>query len=312
MTIQHSSSQHSITALLLLLLFANLTAQQAEAQEKNKSEKLDISTINQIIGITGARNGKEYKITVPQNDLDVRVDGFQIIPPMGMGSWTAFSPTKGGVMVMGDIVVQENEIAPVQQVLIKHGLTVSALHNHFVRETPSVMYMHIGGMGTEEELARAVRAVLDKITELRSGDPSKAPAREVKNTLNTARIAEILGHFGQTSRGVYKVTIGRPDVTLQSHSATVSTFMGFNTWAAWQGNQEHAAVAGDFAMLEQEVAPVIEALVEHGIEVVAVHNHMVHEQPRIFFLHYWGVGPADKLAHGLRAALDRTGTGDNR
>lgn len=312
MTNHHDSVLKSVLALMLSILLFNLPAQQAAAQEKSKSKRIDISMIDQIIGITGTQKGEEYKITVPQNDLNVQVDGFQIIPPMGMGTWAAFSPIKGGVMVMGDIVVQENEIAPVQQVLIRHGLTVTALHNHFVREKPSIMYMHIGGMGTEEELARAVRAVFDKIAELRGGDPSNAPAKDVKNTVNMARIAKILGHSGQIGRGVYKVTIGRPDVTLTSHDAQVSTFMGFNTWAAWQGSPEHAAVAGDFAMLEKEVAPVIEALVKHGIEVVAVHNHMVHEQPRIFFLHYWGVGPAEKLAHGLRAALNRTGTEDNR
>jgi hypothetical protein len=130
------------------------------------------------------------------------------------------------------------------------------------------------------------------------------------NTLDTGRIADILGYSGKMNRGVYKVTIGRPDVDLREHGAPVSTFLGFNTWASWQGSPEQAAVAGDFTMLADEVAPVIKALVENDIEVVAMHNHMVHEKPRIFFLHYWGVGPAKKLAKGLRAALDQTGKGD--
>jgi hypothetical protein len=119
----------------------------------------------------------------------------------------------------------------------------------------------------------------------------------------------LIGHKGEMNKGVYKYTIGRPDVSLKEHGIPVSSFMGFNTWAAWQGTSEKAAVAGDFTMLEDEVAPVIKALVENGIEVVAVHNHMVHEHPRIFFLHYWGVGPAEKLAKGLKAALDQTGKG---
>lgn len=308
MTKRHSSKSTPVITLMLFLLLTSLFAQQVAAQESDASEKLDISTIEQVIGITGTQSGGEYKVTVPQNDLNVAVDSFRIIPPMGMGTWAAFSPIEGGAMVMGDIVVQANEIAPVQKILISHGLTVTGLHNHFVRETPSVMYMHIGGKGTEKALAQAVKEVLDKIAALRGGDPSKAQARTVENTLDTADIADILGHSGQTNRGVYKVAIGRPDVALTSHGAPVSKFMGFNTWAAWQGSPDNAAVAGDFAMLEDEVAPVIEALVEHGIEVVAVHNHMVHEQPRIFFLHYWGTGPAEALAQGLRAALDETGT----
>lgn len=250
-----------------------------------------------------------FKITVPQNDLDVTVDGFRIIPPMGMGSWAAFAPTGSGdeVTVMGDLVVREGEVGPVQRSLVERGLTVTGLHNHFVRAEPAVMYMHIGGRGPRDALRADVEAVLSGIAELRGGDPGSAPADSVENTLDTASLAEILGHDGESNRGVWKVTIGRPDVELRSGGVTVTTEMGFNTWASWQGTPQRAAVAGDFAMLEDEVEPVIEALVEHGIEVVAVHNHMVHEQPRIFFLHYWGTGQAEELARGLRAALDRTG-----
>ena len=267
---------------------------------------LDIATIERELSMTGTEQEGEYKITVPQNDLDVQVDGFSIIPPMGLGSWVAFTPAAGGAMAMGDIVVLEDEIGAVQDVLVEHGLTVTGLHNHFVREEPDVMYMHIGGMGPEADLARGVRAVFDRVATLRGGDPSAAESRSVSNTLDTAAIAATLGHEGALNRGVYKITIGRPDVDVQSRGVGVGAFMGFNTWAAWQGTPEQAAVAGDFAMLEDEVAPVIEALVEHGIEVVAVHNHMVHEEPRTFFLHYWGTGAADDLARGLKAALDRT------
>lgn len=252
-----------------------------------------------------------FKITVPQNDLDVSVDGFRIVPPMGMGSWAAFAPTGSGdeMAVMGDVVVREDEIGPVQRALVERGLTVTGLHNHFVREEPDVMYMHIAGRGARDALRADVEAVLATVAELRGGDPSVAPAREVENTLDTGRIAEILGHAGEASRGVYKVTIGRPDVSLTGHGVRVTTDMGFNTWASWQGTPERAAVAGDFTMLADEVEPVVEALVSHGIEVVAVHNHMVHEDPRVFFLHYWGTGSAEALARGLRAALDRTGGG---
>lgn len=271
------------------------------------SDTLHVRSIEHIVGRAGTAEGGQYKITVPQNDLDVSVDGFRIIPPMGMGSWITFTPTAEGTVIMGDVVVREEEIGPVQRIVLEHGLTVTALHNHFVREEPKVMYMHIGGKGSEEELARGVKAVFDKVTELRGRDPAGAQAQTVPNTLGIAELARILGHEGEMSRGVYKITIGRRDVRLRAHGVPVTTFMGFNTWAAWQGSPERAAVAGDFAMLKDEVAPVIEALVENGIEVVAVHNHMVGEEPRIFFLHYWGVGPAEQLARGLKAALDQTG-----
>lgn len=289
--------------LVLLVACAGPSVQQSGA-----GDSLDVQTIQSILGDGGAIQGGQYKLTIPQNDVDVSVDGFQITPPMGLGSWAAFTAAPEGAVVMGDIVVREDEIWPIQQTLGEHGLTVTGLHNHFVREKPSVMYMHIGGKGTEEALARAVKATFDRVAELRGVDPAAAEAHTVPNTIDTNEIAGILGHAGELSRGVYKITIGRPEVSLRSEGVPVTTLMGFNTWAAWQGTPERAAVAGDFAMLEDEVAPVIQALIEYGIEVVAVHNHMVHEEPRIFFLHYWGVGPATKLAHGLRAALNRTGS----
>lgn len=276
-------------------------------QHQKDLQPLDIRSIKNIIGIEGKEDNGEYKVTIPQNDLNVMVDGFRIIPPMGLGSWVAFAPTSDKPMIMGDIVVTEKDLMPVQQEVIEQGLTVTAIHNHFVRNEPDVMYMHIGGMGGEKELAAKVKAVFDKVVEVRGGNPAKAEASTVENTLDTKMIDSILGFNGSMNDGVYKITIGRPDVDLKEHGAPVSTFMGFNTWASWQGTSEKAAVAGDFTMIADEVAPVIKALVENDIEVVAVHNHMVHENPRIFFLHYWGVGPAEKLAKGLRKALDKTG-----
>lgn len=283
-----------------------------ESNEKilknNKELKaIDIGTLKSELGMDGKEQDGQFKITVPQNDLNVMVDGFKIIPPMGLGSWVAFAPTSGQPMLMGDIVVTEEDLKPVQQEVIKQGLTITAIHNHFVRNEPDVMYMHISGMGDESKLAKSVKAVFDKVTEIRGANPSSAPISTVQNTLDTKLIDSILGHNGTMNNGVYKITIGRPDVNLIEHGAPVSTFLGFNTWASWQGTPEKAAVAGDFTMLADEVAPVIKALIENDIEVVAVHNHMVHETPRIFFLHYWGVGPAEKLAKGLRKALDKTG-----
>lgn len=271
------------------------------------STKLDIAAIERITGMKGVEKNGEYKITVPQHDLQVIVDGFKIIPAMGLGTWTCFVPCRDSVMVMGDIVLTETDLSPVQQEVIRQGFAVTGIHNHFVRNHPNVMYMHIDGKGNVEKMATGVKAILGKVKEVRGHDPRDSKNDSVKNTLPIARLDDILGKKGELSKGVYKYTIGRPDVMLQEHGIPVSSFAGFNTWAAWQGTADKAAVAGDFAMLEDEVDPVIKTLIGNGIEVVAVHNHMVHEQPRIFFLHYWGVGPAEKLAIGLKKALDQTG-----
>ncbi|HET6995752.1 MAG TPA: DUF1259 domain-containing protein [Chitinophagaceae bacterium] len=275
--------------------------------QKKKSLGVDTLAIEKITGIKGKYNSGEYKITIPQNDLNVEVDGFKIIPPMGLGTWIVFTPVKNGTMIMGDIVLTENDLKPVQQEVIKQQLTITAIHNHFVRNHPNILYMHIGGAGATDEIARKAKAVLDKVAESRGHNPASSSVANVAYSIDNKKLDDILGYTGEMSKGVYKYTIGRPDVSLKEHGATITTYAGFNTWAAFQGSPDHAAVAGDFAMLAEEVAPVIKALIENGIEVVAVHNHMVHEQPKIFFLHYWGVGNAEQLARGLKAALDQTG-----
>ncbi len=266
----------------------------------------DIRTIEKVTGMKGMEKNGEYKITVPQNDLNVMVDGFKITPPMGLGSWAVFSPSSHGVMVMGDIILTENDLKPVQQEVIRQGLTISAIHNHFVRNHPNIIYMHIGGSGQADSMAAKVKAVFDAVKASRGTDPGKVPKDSVVNTIDLTRLDHIIGEKGEMNGGVYKYTIGRPDVKLTEHGMPVTTFGGFNTWASWQGTPERAAVCGDFTMLADEVAPVIKALVENKIEVVAVHNHMIDEQPIVYFLHYWGTGNAEQLAHGLRAALDKT------
>lgn len=293
-----------IRTVFICLSFLAFTLVHAQ-----KFPALDTAAIEKITGVKGKSNKGEYKITIPQNDLDIEVDGFRIIPPMGLGTWIAFTPSKDGTMIMGDIILTENDLKPVQQEVIKEGLTISAIHNHFVRNHPNIIYMHIGGMGKTDDMAAKAKAVLDKVAESRGHNPATGSVPDVPYTIDTKKLDDIIGAKGEMSKGVYKYTIGRPDVALKEHGVTVTTFLGFNTWAAFQGSPDHAAVAGDFTMLEGEVAPVIRALVQNGIEVVAVHNHMVHEQPRIFFLHYWGVGNAEQLARGLKVALDQTGKG---
>jgi len=295
-----------LQAIFFLMLFCNSLRAQMNHMPDSSRPKLDIQKIEQVTGMKGVEKNGEYKITVPQNDLNVVVDGFRIIPPMGLGSWANFTPSMHGAMVMGDIILTETDLKPVQQEVISQGLTITAIHNHFVRNHPNIIYMHIDGSGEVEKMARSVKAVFDKVKEVRGKDPKSAPKDSVINTLNIQALDAIMGGKGEMSLGVYKYTIGRPDVQLREHGTPVSTFGGFNTWAAWQGTPDKAAVCGDFTMLTDEVAPVIKALVENGIEVVAVHNHMVQEEPKIFFLHYWGVGAAEKLAKGLRAALDQT------
>jgi hypothetical protein len=290
----------------IILLFFIPISITVYAQQKTPSG-LDTTAISQITGVKGVSNHGEYKITIPQNDLNVMVDSFRIIPAMGLGTWVGFTSTAKGVMVMGDIVLTENDLKPVQQEVIRQGLTVTAIHNHFVRNHPNIVYMHIGGAGAVESMSWKIKAVLEQVITSRRHNPAEATVAPVTNTIDTARLNTILGYKGEMNKGVYKYTIGRPDVKLMEHGVQVSTFMGFNTWAAWQGSEDRAAVAGDFTMLEGEVENVIKALVKNNIEVVAVHNHMVHEQPRIYFLHYWGVGPAQQLARGLREALDQTG-----
>jgi hypothetical protein len=294
----------SVTLLLLSLLTCNVVIAQ-------KHRSVDTLAIEKITARKGKSNNSEYKITVAQNDLSVTVDEFKIIPAMGLSTWIAFTPTKKGVMMMGDIIVTETDLKPVQQEIIKQGLTTTAIHNHFVRNHPNIIFMHIDGEGETEEMAQKAKAILDKINELRGGDPAKGTASSevVRNNLDTKKLDDILGYTGEMNKGVYKYTIGRPDIKLAEHRVPVSTFLGFNTWAAFQGMPEKCAVAGDFAMLEHEVGPVVKTLIENGIEVVALHNHMVHEKPKIFFLHYWGVGNAEQLAKALRTALDKTGKG---
>ncbi len=317
-----SRNTHSIIFLFLFfLLCVNAFAQPKEKGDRRKlkmkneesfklmaSFPLDTLAIERIMNRSGKSSKGEFKITIPQNDLSVEVDGFKIIPAMGLSTWVAFTPSPDGAVIMGDIVLTESDLQPVQREIIRQGLSISAIHNHFIRNHPNIMFMHLSGSGPTEQMAQKASAILEKIKEVRGADPVKgtASSESLNSTLDVPLLDGIIGYHGDMNKGVYKYTIGRPDIVLKEHGVPVSTFLGFNTWAAFQGQMDKAAVAGDFTMLEGEVGPVIKALVENGIEVVAVHNHMVHEQPRIFFLHYWGTGHAETLARGLRAALDQT------
>jgi hypothetical protein len=222
---------------------------------------------------------------------------------MGLGSWAAFTPAHGSAhaMVMGDTVVLEDEVNPAMSAALA-GLEVTALHNHFFFDEPKVYFMHIGGTGDAKTLAAGVRKVYDKIAEIRAANPT--PARTFpgsipsSNSVTAGPIEAALGVMGQASQGML---IGRP-VTM--HGVSVGKEMGINTWAAFGGSDEAAVIDGDFAMTENELQPVLRAMRKEGINIVAIHQHMSHEQPRYLFLHYWGKGKADDLAHSLRRVLD--------
>jgi hypothetical protein len=237
--------------------------------------------------------------------VEVQVDGLPLKPFAGLGSWAAFKPTAHGAMVMGDTVVFEDEVSPAMDAAFAGGLEVSALHNHFFYDEPKVYFMHIGGEGAPEKLAAAVKGVWDAIKKVRADrtSPGKRFAGEIprEGKIDAAPIEKALGQKSETQQGVVKVTIGREGTM---HGVKVSGSMGLTTWAAFSGSDELAAVDGDFIMAAKEVQPVLRALRKAGVHVVALHNHMIGEQPVFYFTHFWGKGPAKELAKAIKSALD--------
>ena len=266
--------------------------------------RLDTATIERLTGVKGELNEKEgaLKVSVPRSDLDVTAAGVKLTPPLGLTSWAAFQKAGDHTMVMGDMVLLEDQVNPVMSVALDNGLAVTALHNHFFWDSPKVMFMHIGGMGDEAKLAGAVGKVFAAIKDT-SGGKGEVPRVELspaQTSLDPQAIEDVLGVKGQLANGVYKVTIGR---TTKMDGHEVGNTMGVNTWAAFAGSDAKAMVDGDFVMFEPEVQPVLKALRGAGINIVAIHQHMLEDSPRTVFLHYWGVGPTRDLAQGLKAAL---------
>jgi hypothetical protein len=248
------------------------------------------------------------KVNVPRNDLKMTVEGFSTPTPFGFGGWIALTKGEdGSEVMMGDLVLLQEEVNPVLSALLDNGIDVTALHNHFFWDDPKVFYMHVHGKGKATDLARRVKPALDLIGHVKP--EMAAPSSSGGAGLDTAKLAKIAGHEGEQSGAVYKITIGRDDLGMKEHGAIINARMGLNTWAAFVGTQEDAAIAGDVAMLENEVTPVLKALRKNGLEVVAIHHHMTGDRPVMIFLHYWGRGPAEKLAAGFKAALDELGEG---
>ncbi len=267
------------------------------------------SAIDQVTGAKGTYFPKEdvYRVAFPRTDVKVTVDRWPMHPFMGLTSWAAF--TSGGHhegMVMGDLVLFEDEVNPVLSAALDSGLEVTALHNHFFFDSPRVMFMHIGGSGSVEQLAAGVRRAMDKAQEIRKAAPTPAsqfagPAIPEKSSIIPSVIEKILGVQGQANNGMYKIAIGRE---ARMHGQGIGNQMGVNTWAAFAGSDANAFVDGDFAMLKSELQAVLKALRRAGINIVAIHNHMTHEEPQFVFLHYWGIGKTSELAKGLKSALD--------
>jgi len=281
-----------------------MTAPPALAQDVPAPYKEVLS----FLGKSGDFKDNVLKVNIPRNDIAVTVAGLSTPTPFGFGGWIAL--TKGTAMdvMMGDLVLLQDEVNPVMSALLDNGLEVTALHNHFFWDEPRMVYMHVHGHGSPMDIARKVKPALDLIgKQTKPPSPSAASASNATPQLNTANLAQIAGHSGDQAGAVYKITVGRDDLKLTEMGAPINARMGLNTWAAFVGTDDKAAIAGDVAMLPGEVNAVLKALRQNGLDVVSIHHHMLNTQPNVIFLHYWGTGPADKLATGFRAALDQLG-----
>jgi hypothetical protein len=285
---------------LVVTGFLGLVATAASAQTINW-EKVDAA-----LGRKATVSGDVHRYGFPRTDLTVTLDGVTIKPALALGGWLAFKPAHGGAMVMGDLVLLESEITPVLTTLIQNGLEISAIHNHVLRGSPATFYMHVGGHGDPEKMATVIlQALQSSKTPL---TPPASPATQPTIDLDTAQLDQIMGVKGQPNGGVYQFAVPRRDpvtdggMTLEPGGPIgVATAIGFQPTGAGK-----AAITGDFVLTGEEVNPVIKALRENGIEVTAIHSHMLAEQPRLIFMHFWANDDAVKLAKGLRAALDKT------
>src|SRR5438094_5291055 len=271
---------------------------------------LNTARIDELTGLKGKMNEKEvaYKVTFPRNDVKVVVDGWTMPPFMGLSTWAAFIETPNGAMVMGDTVLFEDEVNAAMTAALDNGLNVTALHNHFFFDQPKVFFMHIEGEGAVDKLAGAVKKVYDTTKAIRGLNAKRAESFSVvgqtslpeKNSITAAPLNEIFETQGESKDGMVKFTIGR---AAKMQGVTIDKDMGVNTWAAFAGTDDSAVVDGDFAVTEDELQPVLKSLIKDKINIVAIHQHMTHEEPRIMFFHYWGRGRAKDLANAVKGGL---------
>ena len=288
----------------LTLAVSLFAARGADAQTTPAEYKSVLTSL----GRSGDFKDGVLKVNIPRSDLKVTIAQRPAPTPFGFGGWVAFTKGAGGMdVMMGDLVLTEDEVSPVMSKLLDNGLEVTALHNHFFGEQPRIFFMHVHGMGTAADIATRLKPALALIPTPAPAPAAAPPAAAAPTGLDVAALARIVGQDGEQSGPVYKITMGRPDIDLREHGAKINARMGLNTWAAFNGTSADAMVAGDVAMLASEVTPVLKALRSNGINVVAIHHHMTSTDPTIFFLHYYGTGPAEKLAQGVRAAVAQLG-----
>ena len=302
---------HALTSVSTLAFAAVLLASATVTAQEMPS---DYKAVLSALGKTGDFKDGVLKVNIPRSDLRVTISQRPAPTPFGFGGWLALTRGDGMDVMMGDLVLTEDEVNPVMSALLQNGLDVTALHNHFFWEQPRIFYMHVHGMGTAAELATRVKPAIDLIDQAAKktqGSVASAPAHP-SPALDGADLAKIVGTSGEQNGPVYKITIGRPDINLRAHGATINARMGLNTWAAFAGTDAEAMVAGDVAMLENELTPVLKSLRANGVNVVAIHHHMTDVTPVVIFLHYYGTGPAAKLAQAVRAAVDLLGNAPAR
>ena len=270
------------------------------------AEEIDWQKVDAALGRNPAVLGDVHRYGFPRSDLTVTLDGVVLKPALALGGWIAFKPVQGETVAMGDLVLLENEVNPVATRLIEGGLQITGIHNHLLRTSPAVVYVHVGGHGDPAKIAAAIHAALAASKTPLAASTAAAPAPAID--LDTAELEQILGVKGHVSGGVYQFGVPRPE-QISEHGTELSPAgsMGVATAINFQpSGGGRAAITGDFVLTADEINPVIQKLRSSGIEVTALHSHMLAEEPRLFFLHFWANDDALKLAKGLRAALDKT------
>jgi len=295
------TTKRTTLAVLACLVFWSVSALAQEMPS-------DYQEVLKFLDRKGDFKDGVLKVNIPRSDLKMTVQGISTPTPFGFGGWVAFTKTTdASEVMMGDLVLLQEEVNPVMSALLDNGIDVTALHNHFFWDDPHVFYMHVHGIGKAADLSHRVKPAFDLIGHVNVASPPAISSGGA--AIDTAKIAQIVGHSGEQSGAVYKITVGRNDIPMKDHGAGINARMGLNTWAAFYGTQEDAVVAGDIAMLETELTAVLKTLRKNGIDVVAIHHHMTEEKPIVIFLHYWGRGSAEKLANAFKAALDDLGKG---
>lgn len=271
-----------------------------------RAADIDWKKVDAALGKTATVSGEVRRYGLPRSDLHVTLDGIAIKPALALGGWVAFAPMQGQVMVMGDLVLLETEIAPVMTKLMDNGFEITAVHNHILRASPATLYMHVAGHGEPEKLAAALREVLSTASKTPFDPPATTEGPAPNVDLDTARIDEVIGVKGSVNGGVYQFNVPRREPAIEAGMQIGAALGGADAINFQPTGGGKAAITGDFLVTGKEVNPLIRALRAGDIEVTAIHSHMLDEEPRMFFVHFWANDDASKLARGIRAALDKT------